>query len=164
MTTDKTIKSKHQPKQTNVTWIDLSGETPVEKHFINGKWTEIGGSGRGSGSGCDCGGYPYNQPIPLTPTRARTEEDLTKLPQLPSDNWSYDETVFLLEGGLIPNQIIEQRGEGATITHLSFWGSDPNWANGPAFWGFVNFVRESYAFVPSSDGSFMIRCYYNGNS
>ena len=48
MTTDKTIKSKYQPKQTNVTWIDLNGETPVEKHFINGKWAEIDGSGKGS--------------------------------------------------------------------------------------------------------------------
>jgi len=48
MTTDKTIKSKYQPKQTNVTWVDLSGETPVEKHFINGKWAEISGGGKGS--------------------------------------------------------------------------------------------------------------------
>jgi len=43
MTTDKTIKSKNQPKQTNVTWVDLSGETPVEKHFINGRWKSMGG-------------------------------------------------------------------------------------------------------------------------
>ena len=35
---DKIIKSKNQPKQTNVAWVDLSGETPVTKHFINGKW------------------------------------------------------------------------------------------------------------------------------
>ena len=45
MTIDKTIKSKYQPKQTNVTWVDLSGETPVEKHFINGRWRPIGGGG-----------------------------------------------------------------------------------------------------------------------
>lgn len=50
MTTDKTIKSKYQPKQTNVTWVDLSGETPVEKHFINGRWQAVGGGGSGSGS------------------------------------------------------------------------------------------------------------------
>lgn len=48
MITNKTIKSKYQPKQTNVTWVDLSGETPVEKHFINGKWAEISGGGKGS--------------------------------------------------------------------------------------------------------------------
>lgn len=47
MTTDKTIKSKHQPKQTNVTWIDLSGETPIEKHFINGGWVAISSGGSG---------------------------------------------------------------------------------------------------------------------
>lgn len=45
MITDKTIKSKYQPKQTNVTWVDLSGKTPVEKHFINGIWRPIGGGG-----------------------------------------------------------------------------------------------------------------------
>lgn len=47
MTTDKTIKSKNQPKQTNVTWVDLSGETPVEKHYINGRWVAISGGGGG---------------------------------------------------------------------------------------------------------------------
>lgn len=60
MTTDKTIKSKYQPKQTNVTWVDLSGKIPVEKHFINGEWRPLGGSGNGSGGsgdGCDCHDY-----------------------------------------------------------------------------------------------------------
>lgn len=50
MTTDKTIKSKNQPKQTNVTWVDLSGETPVEKHFINGRWVVISGGSKESDS------------------------------------------------------------------------------------------------------------------
>lgn len=45
---DKTIKSKYQPKQTNVTWIDLSGEKPVEKHFINGRWVAISGGEGGT--------------------------------------------------------------------------------------------------------------------
>lgn len=48
--TNKTIKSKNQPKQTNVTWIDLSGETPVEKHFINGRWIAVSSSGGAAGS------------------------------------------------------------------------------------------------------------------
>lgn len=47
---DKTIKSKYQPKQTNVTWIDLSGEKPVEKHFINGGWVAISGGNKESDS------------------------------------------------------------------------------------------------------------------
>lgn len=42
---DKIIKSKYQPKQTNVAWVDLSGETPVEKHFINGRWVAVSGGG-----------------------------------------------------------------------------------------------------------------------
>ena len=50
MTTDKTIKSKNQPKQTNVTWVDLSKETPVEKHFINGRWVAISGGNKESDS------------------------------------------------------------------------------------------------------------------
>ena len=50
MITNKTIKSKYQPKQTNVTWVDLNGKTPVEKHFINGKWREISGGSSGSTS------------------------------------------------------------------------------------------------------------------
>lgn len=45
---DKIIKSKYQPKQTNVAWVDLSGETPVEKHFINGRWVAISGGGGSS--------------------------------------------------------------------------------------------------------------------
>ena len=35
---EKTVISKYEPKQTNVNWIDTSGEKPVEKYFINGKW------------------------------------------------------------------------------------------------------------------------------
>lgn len=45
---EKIIKSKNQPKQTNVAWVDLSGETPVEKHFINGRWISVGGIGGSS--------------------------------------------------------------------------------------------------------------------
>ena len=44
---DKIIKSKYQPKQTNVAWVDLSGETPVEKHFINGRWVATSSEGSG---------------------------------------------------------------------------------------------------------------------
>lgn len=50
MTTNKTIKSKYQPKQTNVTWVDLSGETPIEKHFINGRWIAVSGGSKGGDS------------------------------------------------------------------------------------------------------------------
>ena len=45
---DKIIKSKNQPKQTNVAWVDLSGEIPIEKHFINGRWAAVSGGGGGS--------------------------------------------------------------------------------------------------------------------
>jgi hypothetical protein len=64
MTTDKTIKSKYQPKQTNVTWVDLSGKTPVEKHFINGRWQAIGG-GSGSGSNTNPGYNVTKQTVTL---------------------------------------------------------------------------------------------------
>lgn len=120
-------------------------------------------AGQGGGGG-STGGYPYNQPIPLTPTRARTEEDLAKLPQFPNDKWSYDTIVFLLEGGLIPNQIIVQPDgdEGAAVIPFVYYGHSPAWADGPAFWTFAEVVHEtSFLFMPSSDGSFMIACYYN---
>lgn len=41
----KTVESKYAPKQTNVIWVDTSGDTPVEKHFIKGKWREMSGGG-----------------------------------------------------------------------------------------------------------------------
>ena len=47
--TDKTITSKYQPKSTNVFWVDTSQNPPVEKHFINGIWKPISGTG-GSGA------------------------------------------------------------------------------------------------------------------
>ena len=42
------LEPSYPPRQTNVVWIDLSGETPVEKLFINDKWVAISGGG-GSG-------------------------------------------------------------------------------------------------------------------
>ena len=44
----KTVESKYAPKQTNVIWVDTSGDTPVEKHFIKGKWQVVGGGGGGN--------------------------------------------------------------------------------------------------------------------
>lgn len=44
----KTVESKYAPKQTNVIWVDTSGDTPVEKHFIKGKWIAVGGGGGGT--------------------------------------------------------------------------------------------------------------------
>lgn len=43
----KTVESKYAPKQTNVVWVDTSGDTPVEKHFIKGKWIAVGSGGSG---------------------------------------------------------------------------------------------------------------------
>lgn len=41
----KTVESKYAPKQTNVVWVDTSKNPPIEKHFIKGKWKEMGGNG-----------------------------------------------------------------------------------------------------------------------
>ena len=43
--TDKTVKSKYPPKQTNVTWIDTSQKPAVTKSYIDGKWVVVGGGG-----------------------------------------------------------------------------------------------------------------------
>lgn len=46
--TDKnTITSKTEPKMTNVTWLDVSGEQPVMRKYINGSWRPVGGGGAG---------------------------------------------------------------------------------------------------------------------
>lgn len=39
---DKIIKSKHQPKQTNVTWIDTSQKPAIIKSYIDGAWVVVG--------------------------------------------------------------------------------------------------------------------------
>lgn len=41
----RTINSKSQPKSKNVIWVDTNNNPPIEKHFINGKWIEMGGGG-----------------------------------------------------------------------------------------------------------------------
>lgn len=46
----QTVTSKYEPKSKNVTWIDMSTGSPVQKNFINGMWRSTGGSGGGSGS------------------------------------------------------------------------------------------------------------------
>lgn len=47
---DKTVIGRNAPKQTNVTWIDTSDGTPVQRNNINGKWKPVGG-GAGSSRG-----------------------------------------------------------------------------------------------------------------
>jgi hypothetical protein len=37
-TIEKTVISKTQPKSNNVTWIDTSGDSPIQKNHINGRW------------------------------------------------------------------------------------------------------------------------------
>lgn len=41
--TDKTVKSKYPPKDTNVTWIDTSSKPYVSRSYINGSWEVVGG-------------------------------------------------------------------------------------------------------------------------
>ncbi len=48
--TDKTVTSKYEPKSKNVTWIDMSSGSPVQKNFISGMWRPIGGGGEGGES------------------------------------------------------------------------------------------------------------------
>lgn len=45
----QTVTSKYEPKSKNVTWIDMSTGSPVQKNFINGMWRPTGGGG-GAGS------------------------------------------------------------------------------------------------------------------
>lgn len=161
---DKTVVGKTMPTNPNTLWIDTSnGE---KNAVLKYKGYPLVGGGSGSGGGGSTGGYLYNQPIPLTPTRDRTEEDLAKLPQLPDDNWSYDSQVVLLEGGLIPNKIIEQRDEDVTVViPFKLRSTNPLWADGPTMWVFGEpMFQINYRFVPSFDGSFMIRCYYSGGA
>ena len=47
----QTVTSKYEPKSKNVTWIDMSSGSPVQKNFINGKWRPVGSGGSSSGSG-----------------------------------------------------------------------------------------------------------------
>lgn len=42
---EKTVVSKYAPHDTNVDWLDVSGDKPVKKSYINGKWVEVGGGG-----------------------------------------------------------------------------------------------------------------------
>ena len=41
------LVDKYAPHDTNVDWLDISGDKPIKKSFINGKWQVIGG---GSGT------------------------------------------------------------------------------------------------------------------
>ena len=46
--TDKnTNTSNTEPKMQNVTWLDVSGEQPVMRKYINGSWRPVGGGGAG---------------------------------------------------------------------------------------------------------------------
>lgn len=47
----QTVTSKYEPKSKNVTWIDMSTGSPVQKNFINGMWRSVGSGGSSSGSG-----------------------------------------------------------------------------------------------------------------
>lgn len=42
---EKTVVSKYAPHNTNVDWLDVSGDKPVKKSYINGKWQAISGGG-----------------------------------------------------------------------------------------------------------------------
>lgn len=40
-TIEKFIIDTIPPRQTNVVWIDSSGNTPIFKTFVNGEWRTI---------------------------------------------------------------------------------------------------------------------------
>lgn len=42
------VISNCEPRQTNVTWIDMSSGSPVQKNYINGRWVSTGGTTKGS--------------------------------------------------------------------------------------------------------------------
>ena len=46
----QTVTSRYEPKSKNVTWIDMSSGSPVQKNYINGKWVTVGG-GKGGERG-----------------------------------------------------------------------------------------------------------------
>ena len=45
---DKIIKSQSEPKDTNVLWLDTSGENPILKEYEGGEWKTVAGGGGGS--------------------------------------------------------------------------------------------------------------------
>ena len=88
----QTVTSKYEPKSKNVTWIDMSSGSPVQKNFINGKWRPTGGGGGGAG-----GGLP-------TPT----VEDQGKIMQI-AENKIQDgtkEEVYVI----VPEQLVQGSG------------------------------------------------------
>lgn len=42
---DKIIKSQSEPKDTNVLWLDTSGENPILKEYEGGEWKTVAGGG-----------------------------------------------------------------------------------------------------------------------
>ena len=47
---EKTVVDKYAPRDTNVDWLDVSGDKPVKKSYINGKWQVISGGGSADSS------------------------------------------------------------------------------------------------------------------
>lgn len=66
---EKTVVSKYAPHDTNVDWLDVSGDKPIKKSYINGEWQAISG---------DCSTNPeYNvtkQTVTLFDDTIETEE------------------------------------------------------------------------------------------
>lgn len=116
----KTVESKYAPKQTNVIWVDTSGDTPVEKHFIKGKWREMSGGGSSSIT-VD----PTNPPTELKPNTIYNYgilNDDTTFPQLKDSETNGNVYCwFFWTGSTVPE---------ITVPENLIWanGEEPMWS------------------------------------
>lgn len=101
----QTITSKYEPKSKNVTWIDMSSGSPVQKNFINGMWIPTGGGG-----GSDSGSLPQmtNDDIGKVLTVGKEPSGKTQtatiIPeQVPNNNGKFTNcnTQYFKEGTLV---------------------------------------------------------------
>ena len=75
---DKTVIGMNAPRQTNVTWIDTSDGTPVQRNNINGKWKPVGGgAGSSRGSSSDPTESDVNKVWQVTPVQKGTKTEET---------------------------------------------------------------------------------------
>jgi len=71
---EKTVVSKYAPHYTNVDWLDVSGDKPVKKSYINGKWVVVGGGGGGTKKYSDLEDKPLINGVELNGNK--TSQDL----------------------------------------------------------------------------------------
>lgn len=117
---EKTVVDKYAPHNTNVDWLDVSGDNPVKKSYINGKWQAIGGDS-GSSTIVD----PTNPSTELKPNTIYnygTLSDNTTFPQLKDSEINGNLYCwFFWTGSTVPE---------ITVPENLIWanGEEPDWS------------------------------------